>query len=262
VLHWESIAEEDAAKGDTSLLPDNSTPRVGRWVAHPSATVPAMDETLLDPEATEAAKREGMARSEQDRERHKRLLDEAIRSTADKCLNFTADQVWTELGDIPQHKGLASAMGPALVRAAKNGIVTSTQEFRACERPVSHGNMIRVWQSLVATKPRGVVPTCFHIEHAVRPETGRVGRIDQFPYLRWEPCPERPPLPEIGSDIIAISLSNLSVPQWEAARDEVLDACLAVVDGVIPHLEHSHLRLAEHIREQIETLHTWDGSHD
>jgi len=31
---------------------------------------------------------------------------------------------------------------------------------------------------------------CGHIEHAVRPETGRVGRIDQFPYLRWEPCPD------------------------------------------------------------------------
>ena len=50
MLHWEQIAEEDAAKGDTSLLPDNSTSRVGRWVAHPSATVPAMTKTSGPPE--------------------------------------------------------------------------------------------------------------------------------------------------------------------------------------------------------------------
>lgn len=57
-------------------------------------------------------------------------------------------------------------------------------------------------------------------------------------------------------------LANLSAPQWEAARDEVVDACVAVVNGVMPHLGHSHLRLAEHIRGQIEALRTWDGSHE
>lgn len=91
---------------------------------------------------------EGQARSEANRDQLREQLDTAVRAAAVKHFTFTADQVWVELGAVPDTRGAASALGPAMKRGVRDGLMVPTGRFRLSERPVAHRKPLPEYRSL------------------------------------------------------------------------------------------------------------------
>jgi len=101
-----------------------------------------------DPVETEARAQEGMARADEHNAEWRTRFDRAIQACASRLALFTADDVWTQVGDVPDRHGAASALGPAMRRAVKAGLIEQTGNARKSERPVTHGKWLPVWRSL------------------------------------------------------------------------------------------------------------------
>ena len=77
------------------------------------------------------------------------ILLGAIRSCAETHRFVTVDDVWQRLGIIPDSRAEASKIGPAMQEAEALGMIAQTNEFVRSLRVRSHGNLIRVWKSLI-----------------------------------------------------------------------------------------------------------------
>ena len=100
---------------------------------------------LLDIIASEEAKREAIARVERNMEPEwAELVDRAIMLVLSKRRDFTTDDVWDELdGMIEPHE--KRAMGAAMLRVARKGLIQATDRTRPSARAVCHANPKRIW---------------------------------------------------------------------------------------------------------------------
>lgn len=82
-------------------------------------------------------------------ERWRGVLDQAIRTVAQKNEQFTTDDVWEYLHEneiaVPSE---TRSIGGAMKRAAAEGIIRPTDRFVNSERPICHSRPNRVWMSL------------------------------------------------------------------------------------------------------------------
>ena len=100
---------------------------------------------LLDIIASQEAKREAIARVERNMEPDwAEIVDLAIKIVMSRQREFTTDDVWEELdGAVEPHE--KRAMGAAMVRAARAGLIRATDRTRPSARPICHRNPKRVW---------------------------------------------------------------------------------------------------------------------
>jgi hypothetical protein len=96
---------------------------------------------------------EGMRRADSNADPlWKREMDAAIRQVALTHEIFTADEVVAELERNKFHFEThnASALGPRLVEVSKTLMyMEPSNGFKRSERKQSHGNLLRVWRSLI-----------------------------------------------------------------------------------------------------------------
>ena len=82
--------------------------------------------------------------------RWKALAAEAITWCADNLEDFTTDDVWAYLAqsgrDIMETERNPSAMGPAMRRAAVEGVIVKVGTVRPSIRPSQHCQEIRIWR--------------------------------------------------------------------------------------------------------------------
>jgi len=109
--------------------------------------------TLFDYAEARRRAEEGQARSELGRAELGELYDGAIARVARALHELSVDDVWGELGEVPELAGAASAMGPAMKRARRAGLIELTGAFVESRRPSNHAKAIRVYRSLVFGRP-------------------------------------------------------------------------------------------------------------
>jgi isopentenyldiphosphate isomerase len=73
--------------------------------------------------------------------------DKAIRKTAKAMPKFIIDDVWKNMPSIRTDDN--RAMGAAIRRAVREGVITGTHEYRPSEQVQCHANPRRVWQSCI-----------------------------------------------------------------------------------------------------------------
>ena len=103
----------------------------------------------------DAAAQEGMAAADEHAdERWKHFFDGCVLAAARKQATLTSDEVLDEMDTLPKPPGThnLSAIGAAMVRAGKMGILSSTPELRRSTRKGKNGNLHRVWASKVFTE--------------------------------------------------------------------------------------------------------------
>ena len=100
---------------------------------------------LLDIIASEEAKREAIARVERNMNPDwAELVEQAIMLVMSNCREFTTDDVWDELdGTIEPHE--KRAMGAAMLRVARKGLIQATDRTRPSARAICHANPKRIW---------------------------------------------------------------------------------------------------------------------
>lgn len=91
-------------------------------------------------------------------ERWKKFFDHCVLLAAQKKPEITSDDVLAEMERLqhpPSTHNLA-AIGPAMLRAEKDGILEPTNRVKRSERKEKHGNRQNVWKSKEWRKPDGV----------------------------------------------------------------------------------------------------------
>jgi hypothetical protein len=73
--------------------------------------------------------------------------DKAIRKTARQFTAFIIDDVWKNMPDVRADDN--RAMGAAIRRAVREGVIVATDDYRPSEQPQCHANPRRIWQSLI-----------------------------------------------------------------------------------------------------------------
>ena len=73
--------------------------------------------------------------------------DKAIRKTARDHHEFIVDDVWKNMPAVRTEDN--RAMGAAIRRAVREGVIYATHQFRISEQPQCHANPRRVWASLI-----------------------------------------------------------------------------------------------------------------
>lgn len=103
---------------------------------------------LLDIIAAEEAKRAAIAQVERNMDPNWAALAEAaIMAVVARSQEFTTDDVWEELGGASEpHE--RRAMGAAMLRVARRGLIAATDRTRPSARSVCHANPKRVWKVL------------------------------------------------------------------------------------------------------------------
>jgi hypothetical protein len=110
----------------------------------------SIDFTSKRPPEVQARIDEGMARADENADsRWKRVVDGAILAVARRQRELTVDEVLAEMATIPRAPTTHAldALGPAMRRAARDGIITATDKVVRSERPGTHGNRHTVWTS-------------------------------------------------------------------------------------------------------------------
>lgn len=74
---------------------------------------------------------------------------DCIKQVATQKRRFTGDDVMNLLEERGFSTGDSRALGPAMVRAAKAGLMEKTETFQASTRRSQHGSPRRVWQSCI-----------------------------------------------------------------------------------------------------------------
>jgi hypothetical protein len=99
-----------------------------------------------------AGAQEGMAQADANADpKWRHHFDACVLAAARKKPEITSDDVLAELESLPnppQTHNLA-AIGAAMVRASKMGILGGTNRVKRSERPEKHGNRQNVWESKV-----------------------------------------------------------------------------------------------------------------
>lgn len=94
-------------------------------------------------------------------ERWKHIFDACVLAAARKKAEITSDDVLTEIEALPNPPDThnLSAIGPAMNRAAKMGVIVATEKIIRSERPEKKGNYHRAWQSKYFTGGTPSKPT-------------------------------------------------------------------------------------------------------
>ncbi len=81
----------------------------------------------------------------------KHWFDGCVLAAAKKKSEITSDDVLAEIEALPQAPEThnLAAIGPAMIRAAKMGILRGTDRVKRSERPEKHGNRQNIWESRV-----------------------------------------------------------------------------------------------------------------
>jgi hypothetical protein len=110
----------------------------------------------IDFESLPVSAQIGMAAADEHAdEKWKRVTDAAILAVARRCREFTTDQVWEELGDIPVNAQThrRCAIGPRMKRVARElGYMENTGRVQRSKQEGSNGNLLVVWKSKVFTE--------------------------------------------------------------------------------------------------------------
>ena len=88
------------------------------------------------------------------KEEWKHWFDGCVLAAAKKKPEITSDDVLAEIEALPhapETHNLA-AIGPAMIRAAKMGILRGTDRTVRSERAIKNGNLHRVWESKVYSR--------------------------------------------------------------------------------------------------------------
>ena len=96
----------------------------------------------------------GMAKADENAsERWKHIFDACVLAAARKKPEITSDDVLTEIQALPNAPSTHSldAIGPAMVRASKMGIIRATDRMVRSKIATKHSNNHRVWLSLYFT---------------------------------------------------------------------------------------------------------------
>jgi hypothetical protein len=110
----------------------------------------ALDFTQKLPPATQARIAEGMqAADEHADERWRHIFDACVVAAARRLKELTGEDVQDELDKLPNPPEThnLSAIGPALKRAVKMGVIGYTGQMRRSLRPEKHGRHQHVWAS-------------------------------------------------------------------------------------------------------------------
>lgn len=110
----------------------------------------SLDWSQKRPPEVQARIADGMEKADQNADgRWRHMVDAAIVACARKLAEVTVDEVIEEMGGIkncPTTHAL-DALGPAMCRAARMGILKSTNRVIRSKRPEAHGNRHTVWTS-------------------------------------------------------------------------------------------------------------------
>ena len=112
-----------------------------------------LDFTTALPREAEDRIREGMAVCDANADyRWKRWVDGCILAVAKRQQEFTVDEIIAELESLPDPPSThnLAALGPRMKEVAKTlKYMVATDRVQRSKRPVSHGNLLRIWQSRV-----------------------------------------------------------------------------------------------------------------
>lgn len=133
------------------------TAAIGSPVAHPNAgthgdltAAEAVQwQSRIDHQQAEAKRARDIQRADRgsDEEWMEAAL-EAIRATAERLVLFTTDQVMDRHPDLPEPRE-PRAWGPAMLRAAANGWIVSTDQMAPSHRKSSNCRRKRWWRSQI-----------------------------------------------------------------------------------------------------------------
>lgn len=110
----------------------------------------ALDWTEKRPPAVQEKIADGMKRADDHANYFwKRMIDAAIVAVARRLPELTVDDVLDEMEKIPNCPGTHAldALGPAMLRAKRDKIISPTDRVRRSRRPEKHGNRHNVWTS-------------------------------------------------------------------------------------------------------------------
>lgn len=123
-----------------------------------------------DRAAAESARATDIRRADTDDEYRERALA-AIRRVAERCETFTTDSVHAEDPTLAGTDAAAGgrALGPAMLHAAREGWIVSTDNYGKSSRAASHARPMRIWRSLIVNGGSpSLVPT-MDMASVVRP---------------------------------------------------------------------------------------------
>lgn len=104
-------------------------------------------EVVLDGDAAQAAKQEGMDRVERNADPDwKRRAYEIVLKVAEQKPEFTPDDIWEAGLEKPAE---ARALGPVMATAARRRLIKKTDRVAPTRQEKSHGTDVAVWQSLI-----------------------------------------------------------------------------------------------------------------
>ena len=92
----------------------------------------------------------GMAKADENAsDRWKHIFDACVLAAARKKAEITSDDVLAEIEALPNPPSTHSldAIGPAMVRASKMGVIKATDRMVRSRRPEKHSNLQRIWAS-------------------------------------------------------------------------------------------------------------------
>jgi hypothetical protein len=114
------------------------------------------------PPLAQAAKADGMKAADDHADpKWKRWFDDCVMLAAKKKPRIVSDDVLAELEALPNPPDTHTlkAIGSAMVRAVKAGILRPTNEVKRSERPEKHGNRQNVYESRVHVARTSSDPT-------------------------------------------------------------------------------------------------------
>jgi len=110
----------------------------------------AIDFTQNRPPAVQEKIEAGMRAADDHADEHwKHVFDACVLAAAKKKPEITSDDVLAELEALPNPPDThnLAAIGPAMIRANKMGILKRTDRVKRSERPEKHGNRQNIWVS-------------------------------------------------------------------------------------------------------------------
>lgn len=110
----------------------------------------ALDFTEKRPPAVQEKIAAGMKAADDNADgRWKHIFDACVLAASRKKAEITSDEVLSEIEALPSPPDThnLAAIGPAMIRAQKMGILTRTDRVVRSERPDKHGNRHNIWLS-------------------------------------------------------------------------------------------------------------------
>jgi hypothetical protein len=110
----------------------------------------SLDFTQTRPAAVQDKIAQGMKQADENADKKwKHVFDGCVLAAARKKKEITSDDVLAEIEALPNPPDThnLAAIGPAMQRASKMGILKHTDRVKRSERPEKHGNRQNIWES-------------------------------------------------------------------------------------------------------------------